>query len=249
MKSYKKLCTEFYDLDKPSAPDEALSFLLDHLASIKEPVLEPMSGSGRFLIPLLQRGVKIEGADPSPEMLKACRESCARKGLVPVLYEDFLESMIFQRTYGLIFILAGSFGLITDQHMMATSLEKLFRYLTPNGKLIVEIETPSGKASGLQEWHCRSVNRPDGAQIVCRSQGNYDPHEKTNRVACEYQLMKDGLIIEEESEELLIRYYTLHEFRDVLSNVGFSGIVCVRPYDHTNATENDESAVFICQKA
>ena len=249
IKSYKKLCTEFYDLDKPSAPDDALSFVLEHLASIKGPVLEPMSGSGRFLIPLLQRGVKVEGVDPSPYMLKACRERCARENLSPVLYEGFLESMTLSKTYGLIFILSGSFVLIADQYLVAKSLEQLLSHLTPHGKLIVEIETPTGKVSGLQEWSSRSVHRPDGAQLVCCSQGNYAPHEKINRVACEYQLIRDGQIIEEESEELSIRYYELQEFYDSLSNAGFLDILCVRPYGDASANEEDEAAVFICRKA
>ena len=249
IKSYKKLCTEFYDLDKPSAPDDALSFVLEQLASIKGPVLEPMSGSGRFLSPLLQRGVKVEGVDPSPDMLKACRERCARENLSPVIYEGFLESMTLPRTYGLIFILSGSFGLITDQYLVVKSLEQIFKHLAAHGRLIVEIETPTGKVCGLQEWSSRSVDRPDGAQVVCRSQGNYAPHDKMNRVACEYQLIRDGQIVEDESEELSIRYYELQEFHDLLSNAGFSDILCVRPYGDTSANEEDEAAVFICRKA
>ena len=208
-----------------------------------------MSGSGRFLIPLLKRGVKVEGVDASPDMLKACRERCARENLSPVLYDGFLETMTLHRTYGMIFILSGSFGLITDRHLVIESLERVFKHLAVNGRLIVEIETPTGKGCGLKEWSSRSVDRLDGAQVVCRSQGNYAPHDQLNRIICEYRLVRDGHIVEEESEELSIRYYEIQEFHDLLNNAGFTDILCVRPYGDISANEDDEAAVFICRKA
>ncbi len=249
MKSYKKLCTEFYDLDKPAAPKEALAFLQKHLESVNGPVLEPMSGSGRFLIPLLQCGVEVEGLDPSPQMLQACRAHCARQNITPVLLEGFLETIELSQCYDLIFILSGSFGLIIDEQSISDSLDFLCAHLTLRGKLIIEIETPMGKAGGLQEWNSRSVNRLDGAQVICRSQGNYALDEKINHVACEYQLVREGQIVESESEELSIRYYELLEFHGLLNNAGFSDILCFRPYGDTKADEEDEEAVFVCRKA
>jgi len=164
-------------------------FIKKYLASIDGPVLEPMSGSGRFLIPLFQMGVKIEGLDPSQEMLKACRNHCQRENINPVLYDGYLESMHLSKSYELIFILAGSFGLITDQHQVTQSLERLFEHLTAQGTLIIDIETLKGKESGLQDWSTRAVDRPDGAQIICRSQGNYSPEDRVNNVDFEYRLV------------------------------------------------------------
>jgi hypothetical protein len=91
MNSYKKLCAEFYDIDKPSAPNDALNFFLHYAEKANSPILEPMSGSGRFLIPLLERQFDIDGSDVSQHMLGACRERCRSKGLNPVLYEQFLD--------------------------------------------------------------------------------------------------------------------------------------------------------------
>jgi len=249
MKSYKKLCTEFYDLDKPLAPEDALLFIIQYSAPIEGPVLEPMSGSGRFLIPLFQRGVNVEGLDPSQDMLKACRERCKRENIKPVLYDGYLESMSLSRSYELIFILSGSFGLITDQHLIDKSLERLFEHLAPRGTLIIEIETPNGKESGLQDWSIRSVNRPDGAQITCRSQGKYSPENRVNNVVCEYRLIQNGEIVGDEYEELSIRYFERKEFSYLLSNAGFVGIESFRPYGNINSTEEDEGAIFICRKA
>ena len=70
LNTYGRLCTEVYDITKPQAPADALEFYLRHLGSADEPVLEPMCGSGRFLIPFLEWGVDIDGTDASPYMLK-----------------------------------------------------------------------------------------------------------------------------------------------------------------------------------
>ena len=75
MNEYTMLCTEMYDLDKPSAPDDVLSFYLDYAEKAKGRVLAPMCGTGRFLIPLSERGFSIDGFDNSVYMLEACKES------------------------------------------------------------------------------------------------------------------------------------------------------------------------------
>ena len=77
----------------------------------------------------------------------------------------------------------------------------------------------------------------------------YNSLKKLNRVSCEYQLIKNGKITEEEHEDLFIRYYELQEFYNLLSHIGFTDISCVHPYGHTIADETDETAVFICRKS
>ena len=93
MNSYQTLCTEFYDIDKPNAPEEALNFYLHYAENAAGPIIELMSGSGRFLIPLLERQYDIDGLDASSYMLHACQKSCRKKGLTPTLYEQFLDRL------------------------------------------------------------------------------------------------------------------------------------------------------------
>ena len=54
--TYQNLCTEYYGLDKPSAPEDALAYYLEHAKEAKGPILEPMCGTGSFLIPLFGAG-------------------------------------------------------------------------------------------------------------------------------------------------------------------------------------------------
>lgn len=69
MKTYQNLCALYYDLDKPDAPADALGFYLEYAKNTNGPIFEPMCGTGRFLIPMPQRGFDIEGSDASTFML------------------------------------------------------------------------------------------------------------------------------------------------------------------------------------
>ena len=125
MHTYGKLCTQFYDLDKPTAPPEALAFHLKHARQANGAVLEAMCGSGRFLIPLLQAGIDLDGLDASSDMLGACKRHCTQRGLEPGLYQQFLHEMDLPRKYKLVFIPAGSFALITDLTQIREALKRL----------------------------------------------------------------------------------------------------------------------------
>ena len=65
---YGSLCTEMYEILHESAPGDELNFYLSY-AEKGMSILEPLCGSGRFLIPFLERGFEICGLDLSEEML------------------------------------------------------------------------------------------------------------------------------------------------------------------------------------
>jgi hypothetical protein len=49
---YKILCTEYYELDKPNAPEDALQWYLIYAEEANGLILELMCWTGRLLIPL-----------------------------------------------------------------------------------------------------------------------------------------------------------------------------------------------------
>jgi hypothetical protein len=54
--TYLNLCTEVYDLSKPNPPENAYAFYRDYVMRANGLILEPMCGTGRFLLPLLEEG-------------------------------------------------------------------------------------------------------------------------------------------------------------------------------------------------
>ena len=58
---YLGLCTQFFDLDKPVPTFEEYAFFHHYIAQAQGHILEPMCGTGRYLIPYTQEGFNIEG--------------------------------------------------------------------------------------------------------------------------------------------------------------------------------------------
>ena len=59
---YGKLCVEMYEILHEEAPQDELNFYLSY-AEKGNKILEPLCGSGRFLIPFMKRGFDISGID------------------------------------------------------------------------------------------------------------------------------------------------------------------------------------------
>lgn len=248
MNAYQKLCTEFYNISKPRAPAKALRFYLHHLEAADGPVLEPMCGSGRFLIPVLELGTDIDGIDASPHMLQACRDRCRKKGLKPALYGQLLQELSLPRQYGSIFIPDGSFGLIIDRQAARESLQRLHQHLLPGGRLIVEIETPWARSKDPGRWVGSWVTRPDAATIILSCLSTYDREEGIERAINRYELFKNGHLIETELEDFPAKYYEREEFQQLLEATGFVDIRVNKAYQDAEPGIEDRSIIFRCRK-
>ena len=243
MNSYRKLCTEFYDLDKPAPPPEALALYRSYASQASGCILEPMCGSGRFLLPLLAEGYAIEGVDASPDMIRACREHGARRGLRPTVYEQLLEELDLPHRYGLVFIPAGSFGLLTDVPRASTALARIHAHMEADALLVVEVERPVPFTS--ERWRGRWVERPgDGARIAISQLTRYDEARSVLESIHRYELFRDGQLLETEWEELNVRLYEPAEFRTLLAGSGF---VDVRQLDDAGPGE-DGAMLFECRR-
>ena len=245
---YGKLCTQVYDLSKPEPPVDAFNFYLKQAKSAGGPVLELMCGSGRFLIPLMEQGINIEGADSSPDMLQACRVKCVRKGIKSVLYEQLIEEITLPKKYRLIFIAGCSFILVTDKQAVRTSLRKINEYLIPGGRLVIEIETPRA-VGNLGVWTGFWVERPDGATIVFNSLASYNPTEKVERAIHKYELFENGKLTITELEHFAMRFYERDEFTALLQEAGFINIRATRPFVESEPDEKDAVIVFSAERA
>jgi hypothetical protein len=57
--TYVNLCTQVYDISKPVPPKDKYAFYLSYVVSANGRILEPMCGTGRFLLPLVVEGFDI----------------------------------------------------------------------------------------------------------------------------------------------------------------------------------------------
>jgi SAM-dependent methyltransferase len=230
---YGSLLTEAYDLDKPEAPAEELAYYRNQIERCGEPVLEAMCGSGRFLVPLLEGGVDIDGVDASPHMLAACAAKCAERGLRASLHEHSLHALDLQRRYRFIFAGGASFGLIVGTAEVEESLRRLYHHLLPGGSLVLEVETPPAAPAGADaagRARPRKWTRPDGAEIVQRYEGSYDSETNTQRGTLSYELWVSGERVAVEDNAWVLRYWEPEAFAAHLSAAGFEVVQAIDPY-------------------
>ncbi|MBC8105744.1 MAG: class I SAM-dependent methyltransferase [Anaerolineae bacterium] len=248
MNCYKKLCTEFYDTDKPTAPRDALEFYLRYAEQSAGPFLEPMCGPGRFLIPLRQRGFDIDGFDASPHMLAACREKLKLLGLNANVTEQSLPEIDLPRKYGLVIIPAGSLGLITDEVALDASLKRLRELMLPNAKLVVEVGQRKPKESGSWPWGGRWIDRADGARLIISWLSRYDASTSIASSVHRYELIKDCQLLATEFEEFNLRHSDLPEMTARLAAAGFERITALKIYEQRPPDDADEEVVLECSR-
>jgi len=250
MQTYLKLCSEFYDLDKPEPPPDAFEFYERYARAAAGPILEPMCGSGRYLLPLLAQGLDIQGSDTSTSMLHACRARASAQGLRPTLHQQPLHELEVPRKLGLVFIPSGSFGLIIEQGLVEESLRRVWETLMPGGTFLVEVERLVHGAPEMSgTWGGRWVERPDGTKLVMSWLAQFSGAPNVSRTLQRYELIQEGRLLEVEYEDFQVRSYEANELRRLLEQAGFQQIDVLAPYEARAADDSDEAFVFACRKS
>lgn len=250
MPLYGALSTEFYALDKPEAPPDAFDFYEALAREAGGPVHEPMCGTGRYLLGLLERGVDASGSDASPRMLEACRAAAKLRDLTPELSQQSLEALSCARPPALVFIPSGSFGLLIDDALVKAALRRVHDVLAPGGRFLVEAEKLlPGQAELSGVWGGRWVDRADGSRLVFSWLVQYSGAPDITTSLHRYELLEGGKLVAAEFEELRVRSYRPEDFGNMLESAGFHDIQALKPYERAPADESDDAIVFSARKA
>lgn len=243
--AYKALCTEFYDLDKPAPAEDALQCYLRYAKEARGPILEPMCGTGRFLIPLLKKGYDVTGFDCSPEMLNVCRKKCKELGLSTSLLEATFESFPWQSTYNLIFIPSGSFGHLITSEQVSQALTLIADKLNSGGKFVFEVETLKSIREPQNVWRGRWVSKPDGSKIVLNVLSQFDSTSRVETGLFRYELWEKNAIVQTEVEVYHVRHYEPAEIEQLLKQHGLKVIEKWQAEPHSGIKANDTDAVIL----
>jgi len=246
LSTYLNLCTEVYDLSKPNAPVDAYNFYRDYARQTQGKILEPMCGTGRFLLPLIEEGFDVQGFDASGHMLDALRNKAKQKNLLPGVWQGFIEDLKRPEKYNLIFIPSGSFGLITEQAAVKNALKIFYNHLNDDGIFLFEGETHKSVPT-LDVWRGSQWKRPDGKTILLSICANLEGNICST--ICKYELVDKNNIIHTEIEDFVVRLYEPDELISLLQEAGFNSIRTIKAFDKTQGPDkNDESIVYECRK-
>jgi predicted RNA methylase len=220
------LATQFYEYEKTTQDASAeIAFYDAYAHSACGPILEPMCGSGRILLPLLQRGYDIEGFDASEAMLAVLRQKYAMITSAPApVWNQYMQDFVAQKKYALIIIPFGSFGLVLERADALAALRALKIALLPQGKLVVEIDTVySVDSSQLgSRMHMRRCD--DGSALRLKAQISYNQQLQIYESRCLYERLQNSVVVESEYETFEQYVYGAQEFDQLLVDAGFTSI-------------------------
>ena len=252
MKHYGKICTLMYDLDKPEVPEVDLAFYLKYVEEANGPILQPMVGTGRFALPLMEMGFKIDGVDASADMLAKYRRICKQRGYQPNIYESTLAGMELPERYALIFITSGSFSLITDDEEISRSLANISRHLLPGGYFVFEVSEYHGAHNLDHHWDGKWLKSSED-EIVLQSvvQKNQDKNSDVVHSLVRYELIKEGRLVDTEFLEFSLKYHNKDgdTLTPLLEENGFEGVIYYNSYDKTYDKDRKNSNLIVeCRK-
>lgn len=252
---YSHLCTEFYDLTKPEAEPRELAFYEPLLRKAQGPLLEAMCGSGRLLIPLLKKGIPLEGVDSSSHMLESCQKRCQTQGLHTPLYHQSLQNLHLPKKYGLIFIAIGSFQLLSNRQEALLALQTLRSALLPGGALVLETFVPweafreNIEGSSLPNrskpasYESRAT-APDGSSILHKATVTLSFEEQLERTKSRYEKWIGATFRCAEEEEYTVRWYHRFEMELFLEKAGFSAVEIV----DASFERNEQAVIYVMQE-
>ncbi|WP_078548510.1 methyltransferase domain-containing protein [Litchfieldia alkalitelluris] len=240
---YSKLSSEVYDLDKPIGHSFGdVEYYLERLSHVTARILEPATGTGRMLIPLLEKGFEVDGFDISTEMLMICREHCKARELTPNLFEEKMETFSMDVKYGAIIIPSGTFLLIQDRETSLKALENFYHHLEKGGRLIVDLflqpEFIVGKVS-TRKWEC------ENGDIITLQNTNaeIDYINQCTLSYGRYEKWRNGTLIQTELESFPLRWYGVDEFKMILKHIGFKEIVVSSDYKYGQYPKNGNQMI------
>lgn len=240
---YGSLCTEIYEILHEKAPQDELKFYLSYAKRGKK-ILEPLCGSGRFLVPFMERGFNICGMDLSSEMLEKLKQKNPNAEIVQA---DILEYSSTEQ-YDYIFISSGSVSLFTDMNLCKRILEKLKGMLDLKGKFVFAVDTVANRCSDDDGYKTSiSVKTKDGLDLVLKSKSYYEEESQTQFSPSIYELYNGTELLQSEPMDFQLHLYRFGEMEEYLREIGFKTVITYSSFQKEIATGNqDKMFLYEC---
>ena len=243
--AYDSLEAELHDAFWDAEDSPELDWLDALLKQHPGPALEVGSGSGRLLLPLLAKGHKIEGLEPSPAMLDLCRESAARQKLTPVLHEGTMGDFKTTTRYRSILIPAFTLQLSEDP---GADLEVLRKHLTGDGILYLTTFIPYAEIDDElpeNEWYPdHELELPDGGKAHLKTRHTIDREAQTLHREHHYELTGPNGSREHHSTQT-VRWFTAFQLHKLLTDHGFEPERGIADFDDNEPISEDSQILTV----
>lgn len=237
---YGSLCAEMYEILHRIPPQDELNFYLSY-AKKGDYILEPLCGNGRFLIPFIERGLKIKGIDASKEMLEKLKLKSPNASVVQSNIEDYST----KEKFDYIFIPSGSISLFTDISLCKGILHKIKNLLNIGGKFVFAADTVTNRCPNDRDYKIsKVVNTKEGFKLVLKIKNYYDESTQTQFSPSIYELYDNEKILESEKMDFKTHLYKLGEMEEYLDEIGFTSVKTYSSFSKETVI-NKQSSMFI----
>lgn len=204
-------------------------------------ILEPLCGTGRFLVPFLEAGLDICGMDLSAEMLAKLKEKAPD---AKVVQADILEYTTEER-FDYIFIPSGSVSLFTDMDVCKRVIEKLKGLLAVGGTFIFAVDTVANRCRDDDEYKLTaSVKTKEGLKLSLRTKNYYDEKSQTQYSPGIYELNRGKQLLQREEMDFQTHLYRFGEMEKLLEEIGFQSVKTYATFCRKPA-KDDRAEMFL----
>ncbi|MGX7024003.1 class I SAM-dependent methyltransferase [Vagococcus hydrophili] len=231
---YGKLSTKMYEITKPvgHSIDGDIEYYYEQLKNVQGLILEAGVGTGRMMIPFIQKGLQVEGVDLSREMLNQCQLNMDKADVSGNIYQGDLTKLDLEKQYEAIIMPTGSFCLL-PRVIIKDVLTSLRNHLKDKGTLILDIELPAWFNPGEVTVSEFPLSDDEGLLFTSTAQ-EMDWHEQKVSYIHRYELIEKGIVKETEISNFTLYWYGIKEFEELLRRVGFVDISYRVGYEKNN---------------
>lgn len=240
---YGSLCTEMYEILHEKAPQDELGFYLSYAEKGKK-ILEPLCGSGRFLVPFMEQGFDISGTDLSGEMLEKLKQKAPAANITQA---DIIEYHPDER-FDYIFISSGSISLFTDMEQCRRILRQLKGLLNQGGRFVFAVDTVANRCPDDKDYNVTaSVRTKEGFDLILKSRNYYDIKMQTQFSPGIYELYQGSVLLRREHMDFQTHLYKYGEMEPYLKEIGFAEVKTYSSFSKQIASgDSDRMFLFEC---
>lgn len=137
--------TALHNDDCPRGDEAETVALLSELARGR--ALELGTGSGRIALPLAAAGVRVDGIELSPDMIKVLQRRAADQQVTINVLEGDMTTTRTSERYPLVFLIFNTIFNLLTQDDQIRCFENAARHLDSNGVFLIETAIPSAWTS------------------------------------------------------------------------------------------------------
>ena len=217
----------YRDKDYPGEAAFIGRLLQAHLGAVHPPelrVLDLACGTGRHSRELAQLGYHMAGSDLSADMIEVARAVAAEQKLAIAYHtERFQTCARIGQPFDAVIAMFAAIDYLIDAADLTLALNNIKSLVRPGGVFIFDFWNGNAVISDYSPRRVKSVEEND-LRMVRTSNTTLDTMTQRATVRFDFELSKDGALIDQFSETHVVRYFYPQEMADLLLAHGFEVI-------------------------